>query len=103
VYRAIEAELWGVHEDLMVTDELVITSAAGAYGTLFEITARPPMTFCRLVDCLTQFLPPSARMKFFDGVDDECRGALVIHYWTEARSRVNASANSGASVRKSTQ
>lgn len=89
-YKAVEAELWGVHTPLRRETDLTVTRMTGALGTEYEIISRTIWRSLRLHAILSA-LPPTARYRYFEedfNPDEASDGVLVLHYWEDANDRV---------------
>jgi uncharacterized protein YfaS (alpha-2-macroglobulin family) len=84
-WRVIEAELWGVHKDVYADDSLAITSATGAYGTLYEIELYSSWALWRASAVLTDHLPSGVELVPPEGEIDEDEEfyGLVVHFWKD--------------------
>ena len=89
VYKAVEAELWGVHTLLRHETDLTVTRIQGTAGVEYEIISRTIWRSLRLHAILSA-LPPTARYQCFEddfNLDEASDGVLVLHYWEDASDR----------------
>lgn len=84
VHRIAEAELWGIHSDLLVMPGLTVRQAVGLYGTIFEIQCTSLWRLWRLHAHLAQVLPLGAEWRVLHNWDTDDNGVCVIHFWMEA-------------------
>lgn len=102
--RHIEAELWGVHGDVLLTPGLEIRKAAGAYGTLYEVECGSLWKFWRLSAYLAELLPAGARYNLLDGDTEEHPDGpvLTLHFWEDAPHSIRTGGSAATQVRKPT-
>lgn len=86
MFRLIEAELWGHHEEIHRGHGLTVRRMTGSYGTEWEVEVCTPWGYWRLLAALST-LPLGAGWRLMPADQDEADdGVLVMHYWEDTRN-----------------